>query len=375
MFLKGAFFVYNSTEMKTISINDPKLNETVIKYLKEGKLVIYPTETCYGAGVDATNPEAVKKLLKYKERREGNPIAIAVSDRDMAIEYAQINESADNLYKNHLPGPITVVSKSTGKVAKGLDSEYGSIGIRIPDYPKILEIISEFGKPITTTSANVSYKPNPYSIEQLLRDLPEKNKELVDLIVDDGELPFRETSTVVDTTLNNLNVLRQGKLRFDLPGELILKAHTTKVEETIDFGSVIVQKVFKELDDNCVILTLGGDLGSGKTHLTKGIGRQLGIKQLIKSPTFNLVNEYQYSVGRTNGTLYHIDTWRLKDSKELEHLRINDYLGKGNLIVIEWADKFFGSLEELSKKENIMCYKVKFTYIDEEEREIEVEKY
>jgi L-threonylcarbamoyladenylate synthase len=360
--------------MKKISISSPKLNETVLKYLSEGKLVLYPTETCYGAGVDATNPKAVRKLLQYKERREGNPIAIAVSDSKMAEKYAEINETAENLYNNFLPGPITIISRNKGKVAKGLDSEFGTIGIRIPDYPKILDIIKLLGKPITTTSANVSYKPNPYSIEQLLKDLPEKNKKLIDLIIDAGKLPVRETSTVVDTTLNNLNVLRQGKLRFDLPGELVLKAHTKTVEETIDFGSLIVQKILGELDKKCIILSLGGDLGTGKTHLTKGIGRQLGIKKLIKSPTFNLVSEYPYKVGKTEGKLYHIDTWRLNDSKELGHLKIEDYIHNGNLIVIEWADKFFGSLEDLAKNNNVTCYKVRFKYLNENEREIEVEK-
>lgn len=359
--------------MKKISINSSKLIETAVKFLSEDKLVIYPTETCYGVGVDATRITSVKKLLRYKERREGNPISIAVSDKDMASQYVEINETAQNLYNNYLPGPITVVSKSLGKVAPGLESEFKTIGIRIPDYSKILEIIKKFGKPITTTSANVSYRPNPYSIEQLLNDLPQKNKDLIDLIIDGGELPYRETSTVVDTTLDNMNILREGKMRFDISGETVLKAKTKNVEETINFGSLIVMKIFNELIDKCVILSLGGDLGTGKTHLTKGIGRQLGVKQIIKSPTFNLVNEYDYDLGKSKGKLYHIDTWRIKNNKELSALDIKDFIRRGNIIVIEWADKFFGSFEEISNKSNTKCYKVRFKYIGETEREITLE--
>lgn len=359
--------------MRRISINSPKLIDTAVKTLSDDGLIIFPTETCYGAGVDATNPRAVKKLLRYKDRREGNPISIAVTNKKMASKYAQINETAENLYDNYLPGPITVVSKSTGLVVKELESEYGTLGIRIPDYPKVLKIIKKFGKPITATSANVAYRPNPYSIEQVLKNLPEKNKGLIDLIIDAGKLPLRETSTVVDTTLNNMNVLREGKMRFDIPGNQLLKAKTKDVEETINFGSLIVMKLFSDLLNNSVVLSLGGDLGTGKTHLTKGIARQLGIKQLIKSPTFNLISEYEYNLGKAKGRLVHIDTWRIKDKKELKHLSINDYIQKGNLIVIEWADKFFGSLEDLSKKENTKCYKVKFKYLGENEREIILE--
>jgi len=360
--------------MKKISINSSKLIETAVKFLSEDKLVIYPTETCYGAGVDATRITSVKKLLRYKERREGNPISIAVSDKEMASKYAEINETAQNLYENYLPGPITIVSKSTGKVAPGLESEFKTIGIRIPNYPKVLEIIKKFGKPITTTSANVAYRPNPYSIEQLLNDLPQKNKDLIDLIIDGGELPYREASTVVDTTLDNMNILREGKMRFDISGETVLKAKTKNVEETINFGSLIVMKVFDELIDNCVILSLGGDLGTGKTHLAKGIGRQLGVKQIITSPTFNLINEYDYDLLKAKGKLFHIDTWRIKNKKELSSLDIKDFISKGNIIVIEWADKFFGSFEEISSKSNTKCYKVRFKYIGESEREITLER-
>ncbi|MFH1547071.1 MAG: L-threonylcarbamoyladenylate synthase [bacterium] len=359
--------------MKKISINSTKLVETAVDVLKEGGLVIFPCETCYGAGVDATNPTAVKRLLRYKDRREGNPISIAVTNKNMASKYAEINETAENIYDNYLPGPITVVSKSTGAVAKGLESEYGTIGIRIPDYTKLLDIIKKYGKPVTSTSANVAYRPNPYSVEQLLKNLPEKNKKLIDLIIDAGELPIRETSTVVDTTLNSMNILREGRMMFDIPGDQLLKAETKTVEETINFGSLIVMKIFTDLIDNCVILSLGGDLGTGKTHLTKGIGRQLGIKQLIKSPTFNLVSEYPYDLGRAKGSLIHIDTWRIKDVKELSYLKIDDYLKKGNLIVIEWADKFFGSLEDLSRRDDTKCYKIKFKYLGENDREIILE--
>ncbi|MDP4030857.1 MAG: Sua5/YciO/YrdC/YwlC family protein, partial [Patescibacteria group bacterium] len=99
-----------------------QLNQAA-KVLRAGGLIIYPTETCYGAGVDATNQAAVDKLLRYKTRREGRPLSVAVSDKTMASKYVKLNTSAINLYKNFLPGPLTVVSAGRHKLAKGVESE------------------------------------------------------------------------------------------------------------------------------------------------------------------------------------------------------------------------------------------------------------
>ena len=125
-----------------------------VEVLKNGGTLIYPTETCYGIGVDATNQKAVDKLYEYKGFRGQKPFSMAVFDRKMAQEYVEINEMADNLYRNYLPGPVTVVSASKGRVAKGVESQWGSVGIRIPDHKIPIEIVKAYGKPITATSAN-----------------------------------------------------------------------------------------------------------------------------------------------------------------------------------------------------------------------------
>jgi len=163
--------------MKIINIKKTKKQQVVqeaIKVLKTDGLIIYPTETCYGIGVDATSQKAVDKLLAYKKRPEGKAIAIAVSDQKMAQQYVTVNETAKNIYKNFLPGPITIISKSKNKVAKGLEAEDATLGIRIPNYSLTLEIIKKFGFPVTTTSANVSYKKTPYSSDDILKNTTKK---------------------------------------------------------------------------------------------------------------------------------------------------------------------------------------------------------
>ena len=163
-----------------------------VDVLSVSGLVIFHTETVYCIGALATNQNAVENLLRYKTRLEGKPLSMAVSDRAMAEIYVEANEVARNLYENFLPGPITVVSYGKHKVANGVESEHGTLGIRIPDYPLVRNLVKNLGEPITATSANASYKKKPYTIEDVLNNISEKQKNLIDLILDAGELPKRE---------------------------------------------------------------------------------------------------------------------------------------------------------------------------------------
>ncbi|MDD3662026.1 MAG: L-threonylcarbamoyladenylate synthase [Candidatus Dojkabacteria bacterium] len=357
---------------RIIDQNDSTALDQAVSTLKQGGLIVYPTETCYGLGADATNQKAVDKLLQYKTRREGKPISIAVTGRDMAQQYSEINEIAENLYENYLPGPLTIVSKATTALASGVASEYETIGIRVPDYPFVIEMIRTLGRPVTATSANVSYKNRPYSIPALIRDLPEKQKHLLDLIIDAGELPHNEVSTVVDTTLNSLNVMRSGQIEFQKKGTEILRAETNSAEETADFGAMTTLKFRDQLRSKCLLFALGGELGSGKTQFTKGIARQLGISKTITSPTFNLVLEYPYKQGAISGLLVHIDTWRLSTPEEFDALHIEQFITPGAIIAIEWADKFFDRITELAQNKTVRSFKVSFTSPDLTKRTIAV---
>jgi len=366
--------------IKLTTENSQKIIAEAVKALNNNKLVIFPTETCYGVGVDATNQDAVDKMLTYKARREGKPISVAVTNQSMAKKYVEINDIAENLYTNYLPGPITVVSKSLQKTAKGLESEFGTLGIRVPDYPFILDLIKTLNKPMTSTSANVSYKPNPYSIDQLLSELPQKQQKMIGLIIDAGTLPKKPTSTVVDTTLNNLNVMRQGSISFqkDINSkETSLEAHTSSAEETQDFGSLVMLKYIEELNDKTVVIALKGELGAGKTQFAKGLAKTLQIKDVISSPTFTLVDEYPYSVAEIRGFLYHMDTWRVDGAKEFSRTGIDKYLQKGNILAIEWADKFYDELKFMliakqKKRIQIQLFLVDFEYTGESDRNIKL---
>lgn len=334
--------------------NQQKVIKEAVEALQAGGLVIYPTETCYGVGVDATNQKAANKLLAYKRRPEGKAISVAVLNQKMAQKYVFLNETAQSFYQNFLPGPLTVISKSKGKVAKGLEAEDGTLGIRIPDYPLILTIIKALGRPITTTSANVAYKKTPYCLEDILKNTTKKQQSLIDLFLDAGRLPKNPPSTVVNTLLNEPRVLRQGKIKIpEKPGQVFI---SNSEEKTQKIASRILSSYISHITYHPLIFALQGELGSGKTQFAKGLGKALGIKANIPSPTFVLVKEYEFNLQNTQNSelrtqnFFHLDTWRMKEPQELLEVELEKMLTPGNIIAIEWLQKVKPILEEISAK-------------------------
>ncbi|MBL7169777.1 MAG: threonylcarbamoyl-AMP synthase [Candidatus Aenigmarchaeota archaeon] len=353
--------------MKIIKLKDTNQEEAIsrsIGVLNAGGLVVYPTETCYGIAADPTNQKAVEKLLKYKKKRYGKAVLIAVSDKKMAKEYVKINEIAENIYDNYLPGPISVVSKSKGKVAQGIEADDGTLGVRIPDYEMVLKLVKKLGKPITSTSANVSYKKNPYSIQDILDNTSKKQQGLIDLIIDAGELPKRKPSTVINTTLNEIQILREGDVNLKSPTAIITKSE----RETQELAKKLIVKN-KGLGKKTVVFALQGELGTGKTQFTKGLAKALGIEEIILSPTFVLVKEYGFKTEKKNLKLFHIDTYRLFEQEEFSDLGFEEMLKQPNVIAIEWAEKVSKMLREL--KNSIELIWVKFEYQGENIRKIE----
>ena len=355
--------------MKIISSKNSSESEIVakaVRVLGEGGLVIFPTETTYGAGVDATNPVAVEKLLAYKSRREGKPLSIAVTGENMAKEYVQINEQARRLYQVFLPGPLTVVSLGRARVAPGVESEFGTLGVRIPDYKLVLDIAKKLGRPITATSANVSGKKRPYQIADILGNLSGKQKKLIDLIVDVGELPKNKPSTIIDTTLSTPVVLREGDGAGEVKGDtnqsnLIARLTSHSEQETKAIAGKFLLKNWEEIKGRGLIVGLDGDLGAGKTIFAKGVAEFLQIEEVITSPTYSYVNEHDYLRYGVRGKFFHFDVWKVGSEEELTRLDFFKVLGAKNVIVVEWWDQIKdfvrGEVDEVGMK--VLTIKIK----------------
>ena len=345
--------------MKIARINDVIL-EDLVKVLKKGGLIIYPTETLYGVGVDATNDKAVGKLNKYKKRPTGKPYSIAVSDEKMAGEYVHLDKASKKIYKTFLPGPITVVSKGKHKTAKGIESESGTLGIRIPDYKLVRDVVKKFGKPITATSANASYKKRPYKIADVLDNLSASQKKLIDLIIDAGELPHNEPSTVVDTTGGDLTILRQGEVSLKNKNEILSKSP----ENTKNFAKELWQKYENYFGKRAIIFALTGEMGTGKTIFTKGLAKAMGISENVTSPTFNLEQKYASKNQKIN--LFHIDAWRLHDSSEIEDFGFSKHLSDKSVMAIEWADKIAEVIKKADEEAIIIWVNLVFEKTENE---------
>lgn len=355
--------------MKIIDVKNTSADEVIdqtIKVLNAGGLIIFPTETTYGAGVDATNPEAVDKLLRYKGRREGKPLSIAVYDKNMASEYVFINDQADSLFKQFLPGPVTVVCKvlrrdlnpltkdstsTTKNLAPGVASEFQTLGIRIPNYQLILNLIEKFQKPITATSANTSGKKRPYTIDDIFKNASAKQKELIDLVLDAGELPHNDPSTVIDTTLSTPVTLRAGLIRNIAASESGQKTQliSSSEEETQGIAGRLLLKDWNEINKNGLIVALNGNLGTGKTIFTKGVAKFLNIQETIKSPTYSYIEEYDFTRHQTTGKLFHLDMWKVEDKEMFDRLDIGSLVGRNNVVVIEWYDQIAEFIDKNNK--------------------------
>lgn len=332
--------------------NDRNAISKAVAVLKNGGLVIYPTETLYGIGADATNPKAVKKLTEYKNRPFGKAYSIAVENQKMAEKYVELNITAKNLYREFLPGPLTIISKGIHKVAPGVESEDGTLGIRIPKYKLVIDIIEAFAKPITSTSANASYKKRPYTVSDILSNISDKQKSLIDLIIDAGELPQNDPSTVIDTTLDDPVVLRQGEIKLSDINEILSKDE----EATQNLAKEIWQKYEKHEGRRAIIFALEGEMGAGKTQFTKGLAKAMGIEELVTSPTFALENEYQ--TGKEK--LYHFDAWRLENSDEMKTLGFPNLIKNKSVVSIEWAERVADVVREFDDEAIVIWVKIKF---------------
>lgn len=347
--------------MKTVKLKSDNINQVInntITVLKSNGLVIFPSDTVYGLLCDATNEIAIKKLIKFKNRPPGKAISV-FCNFNLVSKLVIINKQQLAILKQILPGPYTVILSSKHRVNKLLESEVGSLGIRIPEESLVNRLIEKFGKPLTATSANLAGRSPNYSINTLLNEIPDKQKYLIDLIVDAGALPRNKPSTVVDLTQPDIKILRRGDMDFSETKIFLSKS----VEETKSIAKKILTNVetrhASSIQNKPLIFIIEGEMGVGKTVFVKGLGGSLGIKNII-SPTFVIYYEYK--------NFYHFDLYQIEEKQEFKHLGIKKLLIPGNILCFEWGEKA-GEIIDLLKSRGEIVY-VKMKYVNEKEREI-----
>ncbi|MFA9289145.1 MAG: L-threonylcarbamoyladenylate synthase [Weeksellaceae bacterium] len=345
------------------SDNQQSIIDQTLAVLRDGGLVVFPSDTVYGLLVDATNEQAVEKLIAFKNRAPGKAISVFVADMQMAETIVETTNHASVLQKI-LPGPFTVVLPSKQTVSPKLHSEKNTMGIRIPDYELVQKLVKQFEKPITATSANLGGKHPHYSVTSLLNQLPEKKKELIDLIVDAGQLPRNKPSTIIDLSQAEVKILRKGDILFKNEETFI----STTAEQTSKLGRYLTNNLINQANGKPIVMLLQGDLGAGKTQFTKGVAAHLGIEH-IDSPTYVMYYEYE-TQNKQYPLLVHADLYNIQEIEEFTHLELDSYLDKKSIMVIEWGEKA-GEIIESFKGKCLLAY-ITFEYTSETEREIKV---
>jgi len=180
--------------------------------LRKGEVVAFPTETVYGLGADAGNPDAVKKIFEIKGRPDDNPLIVHLSEISQVEDFAsEIPDPAKKMMKCCWPGPLTLVLPKKPVVLDSVTSGLPTVALRMPDHKMALELIRLTG-PLVAPSANRSGKPSPTKAEHVLLDLGENFP-----VLDGGEAMIGLESTVLDVSNSPYSVLRPGKFT---PGQL-----------------------------------------------------------------------------------------------------------------------------------------------------------
>lgn len=165
-----------------------------VAIILQGGVIVYPTDTCYGIGCDATNPVAIEKIFRIKGREKDKPLPLIASSIEMIEKYVFLEERAIKLFKA-FPG-ISIALKKKGNAIPDIVNKE-KLAFRIPSN-EISKRVSELSdKPIISTSANKSGDPSPYSINEVKSSLKDSLKE-IDLFIDSGVLDKNPPSTIVD---------------------------------------------------------------------------------------------------------------------------------------------------------------------------------
>lgn len=193
---------------------DPRRIEYVVKALRDGAVIIYPTDTIYGLGCDIHNARSVERVARIKGIKPAkNDFSFICYDLSHIADYARVSNQAFKLMKKLLPGPFTFILEATGSVPKLLNTNKKTVGIRVPDNAIPRQIVHELGNPIITTSIRDEDEIIEYSTDPEL--IFEKFQNQVDIVIDGG-YGGNVASTIIDATDDDFSVIRQGL------GELVL---------------------------------------------------------------------------------------------------------------------------------------------------------
>ena len=186
------------------------------RIIKNGGVVVYPTDTVYGIGCDVFNQEAVKRVYEAKQR-EAKPMPVLCSSLDDVLRVCSISGEALRIAHMVWPGPVSIIAPKRPELPDLVTSGMDEVAVRIPASLPVLEVMRIAETPIVGTSANISGRPPPRGADEVSPELLSR----VDLLLDGGRSRYGEPSTVIKIEGGRLLVLREGALRRGELAELL----------------------------------------------------------------------------------------------------------------------------------------------------------
>ena len=194
---------------KIVAVNDKDVFHKTAQVLEDGGVIIYPTETLYGIGAYATDKNAINEIFNVKERTRGKPFILLVKDFEMLQEFFLVPEIVHNNSEKFIREPVTIIFNQTADLPGELSAGTKKIGVRISTNEFVQQLFTYIDTPLVSTSANISGEENTYSSEQIIELFNDK----VDLIIDSGNLPHSNGSSIIDITSTPPRLLREGDIK------------------------------------------------------------------------------------------------------------------------------------------------------------------
>ncbi len=197
---------------------DADVMEQAGKLIAEGELVAFPTETVYGLGGDALDPDASRKIYAAKGRPSDNPLIVHIAEfDDMKRVAREVPEQAKKLADAFWPGPLTMIVWKSDAVPEATTGGMQTVAVRMPNHPVALELIRRSGCLIAAPSANTSGRPSPTEAQHVAEDLSGK----IAMILDGGPVGIGIESTIIDLTEEKPMILRPGYITPEMLSETL----------------------------------------------------------------------------------------------------------------------------------------------------------
>lgn len=308
------------------SIQDKsQLKEQLIiagRMLADGKTVVFPTETVYGLGANALDPEASLKIYAAKGRPSDNPLIVHIAKiEDVELLAREVSEDAIKLMDAFWPGPLTIILKKSDKVPDATTGGLDTVAIRMPSNKIAMELILNAGVPIAAPSANISGRPSITSPKYLIEELSDKVDAII--ISDDSEIGLE--STVIDMTSDIPIILRPGKIgkkdiEYVLSKSILLDPSLKDDKQAPKSPGM----KYKHYSPKATVIVVSGSFEEMelkiKLHLASEKANAQKVKVVCLNDRFKLYEEYGISLGEnsTEAAKNLFSILRMIDEKNVE---------------------------------------------------------